>query len=233
MFRKSARPRHGTIVAYLALFVALGGTSYAAVSLSRNDVRSKHIKNGHVKKRDIAKNAVNSRRVKDGTLLSKDFKPGELVSGAPGPQGPKGDTGAKGDKGDKGDTGEAGPLLATLPSGKTLVGQYYALDDAEEIGDWANDTISYQFPLAASPTPHYRPPAAGPTANCPGTYSDPQAAPGHLCVYSGGRSGTNTTYSVDGVEHDRVNRFGAALNVRSSAATGYFFDVGTWAVTAP
>ena len=94
------RPRlnHATVVAYLALFVALGGSSYAAVQLSKGQVKGKH----------IAKNAVNSSKVRDGSLLSKDFKAGELVAGAPGAAGAQGPTGPQGPKGDTGPQGPAG-----------------------------------------------------------------------------------------------------------------------------
>ena len=66
-------------VAYLALFVALGGTSYAAVQLPANSVKAKQ----------IAKNAVATAEVKDGSLTVKDFQ-GGLPAGPTGPQGPKG-----------------------------------------------------------------------------------------------------------------------------------------------
>jgi hypothetical protein len=88
------RPRHGTVVAYLALGVALSGTSYAAATLSRNSVRSTHIQNGQVRAPDIARNAVRSSRVADGSLLARDFRTGQLPAGPAGAQGPKGDPGA-------------------------------------------------------------------------------------------------------------------------------------------
>lgn len=99
-------------MAYLALFVALGGTSYAAIELSKNDVRSKHIKNGQVKARDLGKGAVNTKKVADGTLLQEDFAPGQLIAGPKGetgPAGPKGETGATGATGSPGAPGERGP----------------------------------------------------------------------------------------------------------------------------
>ena len=92
MHAKLRRPSHATVVAYLALFVALGGSSYAAVTLKRNSVRTKH----------IARGAVTSPKIRDSSLLARDFAAGQL------PIGPKGDTGAKGDKGDKGDPGTLG-----------------------------------------------------------------------------------------------------------------------------
>jgi hypothetical protein len=38
-----------------AVFLALGGGAYAAIDLvGRNDIKSKHIENGHVKDKDLA-----------------------------------------------------------------------------------------------------------------------------------------------------------------------------------
>ena len=82
-------------IAYLALFVALGGTSYAAAKLPRNSVGSPQIK----------KNAVTSSKVKNGALTRADFRSGQLPAG---PKGDRGDTGAKGDKGDTGAPGQNG-----------------------------------------------------------------------------------------------------------------------------
>ena len=75
---------------FLALFVALGGVSYAAITLPINSVGSKQIKRGAVKNSDLGKSAVTSVKVKNGSLLSTDFKPGQLVAGAPGSAGPQG-----------------------------------------------------------------------------------------------------------------------------------------------
>jgi hypothetical protein len=65
------RPQPATVISLIALFVALGGSSYAAVQLSKGQVKTKH----------IAKNAVTTKKVKDGSLRSKDFKAGELPPG--------------------------------------------------------------------------------------------------------------------------------------------------------
>jgi Collagen triple helix repeat (20 copies) len=85
-------------VALLALFVALGGSSYAAVRLSKNSVKSEH----------IAKNAITSTKVMDGSLLSKDFKAGQLPAGAQGPKGDAGSVGPAGARGPQGEPGEDG-----------------------------------------------------------------------------------------------------------------------------
>ncbi|WP_205470981.1 hypothetical protein [Nocardioides sp. SYSU D00038] len=69
-------------VAYLALFVALGGTSYAAVNLPKNSVGTKQIKKNAVTSAKLKKNAVNSTKVKDGTLLASDLRADQLPKAA-------------------------------------------------------------------------------------------------------------------------------------------------------
>jgi hypothetical protein len=80
----------------LAVFIALGGSSVAAVQLSRNSVHSEQIANGQVKGPDLAKNGVTSVKVANGSLRADDFKAGQLKAGPVGPLGPPG---PKGDAG--------------------------------------------------------------------------------------------------------------------------------------
>ena len=75
---------YGNVVATLALFLALGGTSVAAIQLSKNSVKAKH----------IASNAVGSSEVKNRALRARDFARGQLPVGQAGPQGPPGAPGA-------------------------------------------------------------------------------------------------------------------------------------------
>src|SRR4051794_2350476 len=99
----SKRLRYSNVMSTIAVFIALGGASYAAVTLPKNSVGTKQIKNGQVKHADLGKNAVTSTNVKDGSLLGTDFKAGQLPAG---PKGDKGDTGAQGPKGDTGAKGD-------------------------------------------------------------------------------------------------------------------------------
>ncbi len=75
------RPSHAVVVAYLALFIALGGSAYAVSKLPKNSVGPKQIR----------KNSVNSAKVKNHSLLAEDFRAGQLPAGKEGPRGPKGD----------------------------------------------------------------------------------------------------------------------------------------------
>jgi hypothetical protein len=103
-----ARLTYANVMATIAAFVALGGSSYAAFTLSENSVKSKHIVNGQVKRPDIRNNAVNSAKVAAGSLLGSDFAAGQLLAGPPGPQGAQGPQGDPGPQGPKGDTGAPG-----------------------------------------------------------------------------------------------------------------------------
>ena len=80
------------VIACLALFVALGGSAYAATQLPKNSVGSKQLKKG----------AVTPAKLSAGS-----------TSALTGPQGPKGGKGERGEKGDPGpSTGPAGGALA-------------------------------------------------------------------------------------------------------------------------
>jgi hypothetical protein len=65
------RPKltYANVVATLALFIALGGASYAALKLPKNSVGTKQIK----------KNAVNGAKVKDDSLTGNDINEATLA----------------------------------------------------------------------------------------------------------------------------------------------------------
>lgn len=122
------RPRltYANIVATLALFVALGGGAYAAVTLPADSVGTKQLKNRAVTPAKVARETI--------TL----FKGQKGDKGDTGPQGPQGAPGANGINGTNGQQGPIGPSDAysvssgnptslTLPAGKYVI---WALADA-------------------------------------------------------------------------------------------------------
>jgi hypothetical protein len=88
------------IVASVALLVALGGTSVAAIS---------QVPLLSVGTPQLKANAVTSAKVKNRSLLGVDFKQGQLPRGPRGPAGPAGQPGPAGAAGPAGPTGPAGP----------------------------------------------------------------------------------------------------------------------------
>jgi len=105
---------YSSVTATVALFLALGGSSYAALqiggadvrngSLTGSDVRNESIKsrdldNGTVTGGDLKNGSVAASDIKDASLLAADFKAGELPAGPQGIQGPQGPGGPQGPAG--------------------------------------------------------------------------------------------------------------------------------------
>lgn len=68
---------YSRVVSTLALFLALGGGAYA-ISLGKNDVKSRHIDKGAVKSSDVAKNTLKGADVKGDSLKGSDIVEGTL-----------------------------------------------------------------------------------------------------------------------------------------------------------
>lgn len=125
-------PRHGTIAAYLALFIALGGTATAATQLDRNSVGTQQIRNGSIKPADLARKAKPIKATRSvaafesavGELVTTDevlLALADAVEGDPGPKGEKGDPvpGPQGASGQNGATGAQGAQGGSGPQGVT------------------------------------------------------------------------------------------------------------------
>jgi hypothetical protein len=91
-------------VAYLALFMALGGTAYAA-SLPANSVGTKQLKTSAVTTAKVRSDAITTAKVEDATLQAQDFASGVLLRGPAGDPGPIGHEGPEGREGHEGPTG--------------------------------------------------------------------------------------------------------------------------------
>ena len=112
----SRRPSPAIIISAVALFVALGGTSYAAFTIPKNSVGTAQLKNGAVTKTKIAKKTVAALKGNQGPTGPAG------ATGAAGATGPTGLAGAAGATGATGPQGPPGP--ATGPAGGDLTGNY-------------------------------------------------------------------------------------------------------------
>jgi hypothetical protein len=107
-------------MATVAVFVALGGISYAVATGSIN---SRELKNNSIRSTDLRNNNVRSKDVRNGSLLARDFRAGQL------PAGPRGDTGPRGAPGKDAtslfayirDQGASSPATVAYGSGVTSV----------------------------------------------------------------------------------------------------------------
>jgi hypothetical protein len=116
---------YSKVVSTLALFVALGGTTYAALALPANSVTTVQVKNG--------------------SLMKRDFRAGQLPAGTRGAPGFRGATGVAGAPGISGlvTANNSGQYAAALcPVGKVALGggahalgAYTALVSSEPTAD--------------------------------------------------------------------------------------------------
>lgn len=108
-----SRLTYANVVATIALFAALGGSSYAALQLPKDSVGPTQLK----------KNSVTSPKVKPGSLLASDFNRSarSKLRGAQGPQGVPGTAGAAGVAGQQGPQGIQGPPGEPGAAGATNV----------------------------------------------------------------------------------------------------------------
>ena len=193
-------------VAYLALFFALGGTSFAAVS------------------KLLPANSVGTRQVINHSLLGKDFKRGQVPRGVRGPRGFPGPQGADGTP------GKDFSVTAVLPSGQTETGVYGVSGNSVSR---ISDSVNFRIPLAAAlDKPHVQFLTAGSaaTTNCPGVG---KAAAGYLCIYE--KTGSNRTFvdtlsPATGLSGAGPGGF---LIYFTASSTSPAISYGAWAVTVP
>lgn len=200
------RPSPALVVAIVALVVAAAGTGYAAINLPRNSVGAQQLK----------PNAVSSGKVENRSLRARDFARDQLPAGPKGEQGPP------------------GPFVDVLPSGRTLRGAYAVGTHPTGPGQALTGVISFPFPLEAAPQPHVVGLGGQAPTECPGNANNPQAAPGHLCVYEAQKSNTQgppQTCSFEGCPS--ITRWGGGIQIFADADPGPFNSAGSWAVTAP
>ena len=96
------------VTSVTALFVALGGTGYAAITLPKNSVGSAQIRSHAIGQSELKTGAVTSRALHNRSLTLSDISVSAraALKGSTGPQGP---------------AGPAGPTLrAAVPSGGSV-----------------------------------------------------------------------------------------------------------------
>ena len=207
----------GLVIAIVALVAALGGTAIAALP----GLNSKQ-------KKEVKKIAGKLVQAGPAGPAGPQGAPGASATGSPGPAGPagsKGATGPTGTAGSAGPTGPAGPTETKLPGGETSTGVWGFADKGPSF-----IFVPISFPLRVEPEPatRFREVGAPPTEECPGSVTNPEAAPGNLCVYASNIGGTASKFSVGQYGDDRTS--GVVLEFSLSAGESGFAR-GTWAVT--
>lgn len=226
---KRIHERLGTanlVVAIVALIAALGGTAIAA-QVGLNSKQKKEVKK-------IAKGLVPTGP--QGPAGAPGVKGDTGTPGAPGAKGDPGPQGPPGEDGATGPTGPAGPTETVLPPEETSTGTWgFAAEESQGL----SLPVAINFPLRTIPAPAEFLPSSNlivkgedsPTAECPGTVNDPQAAPGEFCLYAVVLSGASPALAVND-ELWSADRSSGLVFPFDIETEGLARGRGTWAVTA-
>ncbi len=82
--RSALRPTPALVVAFVALFAAMGGFGYAAVKLKQSSVKTKNIKNAAVTTDKIADGAVTTPKLAPDAVAPNAAERGEARRRRPG-----------------------------------------------------------------------------------------------------------------------------------------------------
>lgn len=156
------------VVGYVALFAALGGTSYAAVSLAPGSVTTRALANGAVTHAKLGASSVASNNLRTHSLTASAFQPGALTkainSAARGPAGINGRNGAAGPAGPAGQDGSASIATAARSTGTVTAGPSASTGVPLTSGSWTQASNDLNL-IAGSMT-------LGIPASCTGSFGN-------------------------------------------------------------
>ena len=110
------RPSPALVVSIIALFVALGGTSYAALRIPKNSVGSPQVINGSLQKADLSAKAAAALKGRTGAQGPHGSPGTNGAVGAAGPTGATGPAGQNGTNATVNGVAAAGDLAGTYPN---------------------------------------------------------------------------------------------------------------------
>lgn len=245
----------GLIVAIVALVAAVGGSAFAASKNAPLTGKQKKEVEG-IAKKYAGKPGTNGTNGSNGSNGAQGAKGDKGDPGAPGAAGAPGAPGAAGESpkgtdftGTKGKCTNGGVEYKGATTNLVCNGKDGS-SSPTQTGTWAVLSpgealvpLTWSTPLAdgiAGTNVHIV--NGAPTADCPGSASEPQAEPGHLCVYVatiafgatpeivGPFRGDATQAEAFENEEEGASPSGAFLYVRGGVEAGLW---GTFAVTAP
>lgn len=216
------RPSPAIAISLLALFVSLGGVSYAAAT-------------GLIGSAEIQDNSVASKDIKDRTIGLKDLAD-QTRKGLRGAAGPAGAAGAVGPVGPNGPAGRS--ALSSLSSGESIHGVYAVQGQGPNL--WTG--VTFPVPAPVPVDSRHVVIANNDTISgdgCTGSTTNPVSAPGYVCIYTHISVNTISGFGWgalcscgDATATGDGSRFGFIVQANGAAAT-LLTASGVWAYTAP
>jgi hypothetical protein len=242
------RPGGATVIASVALFVALGGTGYAAFSLPKNSVGSKQLKSNAVTTSKLKNNAVTTGKLKNNAVTTGKLKNGAVTAGKINASGLTVPNALHANSADSATsatnaTNATNAITATsAATAATVTGQGTLAPGKTEIGIVGGvfqngPTVS--SPLAVTVTFPMLAPVAltgssievAPTASCTGSTANPTAAAGFVCIYPDIMIAASGISGDTGVNGDK--KLGFELDWVATSANQESSVRAEWAYTAP
>jgi hypothetical protein len=239
MLRRINTHLRGNVVAYLALFLALGGGSYAVAA---NTIGASDIRTNAVGSSEIRANAVGGPEVRASAIGPSELRTGSVLSSEVR-DGTLGDVDVRDGGLSAKDLGAGqiarGFLNSSIPSGVTLKGVWGGFYAAS--GGFVLQNVSFPIPTVAplaSASVNFGPGVGASDADstCTGSFAAPTAPAGKVCLYlRPGTSANATGFSGFAMDTDgsQANRLGFAVTWQTNPATAGTRADGSWAYTAP
>jgi hypothetical protein len=226
MKKRLRKPSPALAISLIALFVALGGTSYAATRLPKNSVGTKQLKNNAVTGAKIAGGAVTAAKINPSGLTVPNAAHATSADSATAATNA---TTAANATNASALGGHSASFFApaTLPSGHSESGTW--LIDSGDTGAFAGDAITFPTPLAAGLAAD-RVEYIGTTTSteCPGIG---HAATGWLCIYASHAENLAIELVTNHDETSGSDAYGFLMEALVDASPGRAW--GSWTVTAP
>ena len=230
------RLTYANVMATIAVFLALGGATFAAIKIPKKSVGTKQLKNKAVSNKKLKNKAVTSKKLADkavgtGKIAGSAVTSSKIAANAVDTEDIANEAVTRAKVSDG-----AIPFLGTLRSGQELRGSFNFGATAAAANEHARAGYTFQFPLnnplAVAQTHVLEPNTTSPECGglSGGNLQTPLAAPGNLCIYIVEKA--NLQPSGLTVLTDALTRLGFGL-VATSAASGDFSATGLWALTAP
>jgi hypothetical protein len=234
------RPGGATVIASVALFVALGGTGYAAFSLPKNSVGSKQLKNNAVTTGKLKNGAVTAGKINASGLTVPNALHANSATTAITATNATNATNAitatnasnatNAITATNATTAATATGQGTLASGKTEIGI---------VGGVFQNGPTVSSPLAVTATFPVLAPVAltgssievAPTASCTGSTANPTAAAGFVCIYPDIVISASGISGDTGVNGDKKSGF--ELDWVATSANQESSVRAEWAYTAP